>query len=158
MMIELAILAAALGSGLIGGVFFAFSSFVMAALARRPAPEGIAAMQAINITVINPLFLGAFLGTALLSLLLPAAAFFTSGANAFLIAGSLLYLFGTFGVTIFGNIPHNNRLARLDAAGAEARAYWPDHHRLWTRWNHVRTVAALLAALAFTLALRSVQG
>jgi uncharacterized membrane protein len=39
---------AALGCGLVAGVFFAFSTFVMKALARLPAEQGIAAMQAIN--------------------------------------------------------------------------------------------------------------
>jgi len=35
----------ALGCGLIAGVFFAFSAFVMKALARLSSAEGIAAMQ-----------------------------------------------------------------------------------------------------------------
>ncbi len=54
----------ALGCGLMAGVFFAFSTFVMNALARLQPTQGIAAMQSINITVINPLFMAAFLGTA----------------------------------------------------------------------------------------------
>jgi uncharacterized membrane protein len=53
-------LAAALGCALLGGLFFAFSNFVMKALMRIPAPSGIAAMQAINVTVLNPLFLGLY--------------------------------------------------------------------------------------------------
>lgn len=57
--------AALIGSALIGGAFFAFSSFVMKALARLPFTEGIATMQSINIVVINPLFLGTFLVTIL---------------------------------------------------------------------------------------------
>jgi hypothetical protein len=59
-------LLAALGSGIIAGVFYAFSTFVMKALARLPAEQGAAAMQSINVAVINPMFLGAFLGTALI--------------------------------------------------------------------------------------------
>lgn len=58
--------AAALGSGLIAGVFFAFSNFVMKALSRVPSAEGLAAMQSINVMVLNPLFLGVFMGTAAL--------------------------------------------------------------------------------------------
>jgi uncharacterized membrane protein len=57
-------LVAALGCGLIAGVFFAFSTFVMSALARLQPAQGIAAFQAINITVYNPWFMGTFLGTA----------------------------------------------------------------------------------------------
>ena len=59
---------ALLGSALIGGAFFAFSSFIMKALARVPSSEGIAVMQSINVVVINPSFIGAFIGTALLSI------------------------------------------------------------------------------------------
>jgi uncharacterized membrane protein len=55
---------AAIGCGLIAGVFFAFSTFVMPALARLQPAQGIAAFQSINITVYNPWFMGAFLGTA----------------------------------------------------------------------------------------------
>src|SRR5689334_16197739 len=87
---------AILGSGTIGGVFFAFSTFVMAALARLPAPQGIAAMQSINVTVINPLFLGVFMGTALLCAILAVTALWNwdvAGA-AFLFVGSVLYLAG----------------------------------------------------------------
>ena len=39
---------AALGSGLVAGIFFAFSNFVMKALARVPPAQGVAAMQSIN--------------------------------------------------------------------------------------------------------------
>ena len=57
-------LVAALGCGLVAGVFFAFSVFVMKALSRLPSGEGIAAMQSINVVVFNPWFMGAFFGTA----------------------------------------------------------------------------------------------
>jgi uncharacterized membrane protein len=38
----------ALGCGLAAGVFYAFSTFVMKALARLPAAQGFAAMQSIS--------------------------------------------------------------------------------------------------------------
>jgi uncharacterized membrane protein len=57
-------LAAALGCGLLAGLFFAFSVSVMKALARLPSAEGITAMQSINVTIINPVFLATFFGTA----------------------------------------------------------------------------------------------
>ena len=55
---------AALGSGLMAGLFFVFSNSVMKALAALPPDKGIAAMQAINVAIVNPLFLAVFLGTA----------------------------------------------------------------------------------------------
>ena len=55
-----------LGSALVGGIFFAFSSFVIKALAGVPSSKGMRAMQSINLVVINPSFLGVFFGKAAL--------------------------------------------------------------------------------------------
>lgn len=148
-------LAAAIGSGLIAGIFFAFSSFVMPALARLPVPQGIAAMQSINRTVITPSFMALFLGTPLLSVGLVAYGgwrFGSPGAGWWL-AGGLLAVIGCFGVTLAANVPLNDALAREEAGGDAAAALWTRYLRRWTAWNTVRTVASLLAAVAFTLAL-----
>lgn len=148
-------LLAALGSGLVAGVFLAFSSFVMRALARQPAPAAVATMQAINVTVINPLFLGTFLGTALASLALAVLALvaWSPGASPLLLAGALLYLLGCLLVTLACNVPHNERLAAVAAADPAAAALWRRYVTEWTAWNHVRTLASLAAAAAFILAL-----
>lgn len=144
-----------LGCGLIAGVFFAFSTFVMNALARRPPAQGIAAMQAINITVINPLFMTAFLGTA-------AACFFLAVSSllkwnqpgaVYLLIGSLLYLVGTLGVTMVFNVPLNDALANVKPDSTEGGRLWASYLTNWTLWNHVRTAAALAATALFTIAL-----
>lgn len=69
-------LLSALGCGLMAGVFFAFSAFVMRALASIQPTQGIPAMQSINRVVINPLFLGVFKGTAVVCLLMVGFAAF----------------------------------------------------------------------------------
>lgn len=150
--IHLLSIASALGCGLIGGVFFTFSNFVMPALVRLSPAQGTAAMQAINVTVLNPGFLGAFVGTALLSVAGIVVGLFNGGpADPALIAGGLLYVVGTFAVTARGNVPLNNALAELEPDGADASAAWTDYVGRWTFWNHVRTAAALLAALSFSV-------
>ncbi len=148
-------LASALGSGLMAGVFFAFSTFVMRALARQPAAHGIAAMQSINVTVLNPWFLGVFFGTAVTSgmLALGLLVLWPAPGTWLLLAGSALYLLGTFLVTMVCNVPWNNRLAAADAASAAGQALWARYVSRWTAWNHVRTVAALAALAAFVLAI-----
>lgn len=145
----------ALGCGLIAGVFFAFSTFVMNALARLPAPQGIAAMQLINITVINPWFMLPFLGTALICVLLLLSLLLTwqKPGTAYILLASLLYLVGTFLVTIVFNVPLNDALAKVDPGGTEGANLWSNYLSQWTFWNHVRTAAALMGAIAFTLAL-----
>ena len=148
-------LVAALGSGLVGGVFFAFSTFVMGALGRLPAPHGIAAMQSINVVVINPLFLGAFLGTAAACAILAVAALFKwqEPGAMLLLAGALLYFVGTFLVTMFFNVPLNDALANVAPDSAIGADLWSRYLTTWTNWNHVRTVAALVGAALLTLAL-----
>jgi len=146
---------ALLGSALIGGVFFAFSSFVMKALARIPSSEGIAAMQSINVVVINPSFLGAFMGTAVLSLVVFGLALARWGhpSAMFFLGGAVFYIVGTFLVTLFGNVPLNDQLAAVSATDPATLDLWDHYLDRWTVWNHVRTVAALVAALLFTLGL-----
>ena len=146
---------ALLGSALVGGIFFAFSSFIMKALARVPTAEGIGAMQSINVVVLNPSFLGAFIGTAVLSLGAGGLALAGWGrpSASFFLGGALFYLVGTFGVTAFGNIPLNNRLAAVSATDPGARDVWEHYLGRWTRWNHVRMVAAMAAALLYSLGL-----
>lgn len=137
-----------IGAATVGGVFFAFSTFVMQALAQLPGAEGVAAMQRINVVVLNPLFLGAFMGTALLSAACLVAAFFPWHApgSALLLVAGVLYLAGSFFVTLRGNVPMNERLARLDAKSPQAAEYWPVYVRVWSMWNHVRTLASLASA------------
>lgn len=145
----------ALGCGLIAGVFFAFSTFMMKALAQRPPAQGIAAMQAINITVINPWFMTAFLGTAVACLFLTVSSLlkWNQPSAAYLLVGSLLYFIGTFLVTIVFNMPLNNALATVKPDSADGVNLWASYLTNWTFWNHVRTVAALAAAAVLTIAL-----
>ncbi|MBC8120501.1 MAG: DUF1772 domain-containing protein [Gemmatimonadaceae bacterium] len=144
-----------LGCGLIAGVFFAFSTFVMNALARQPPAQGIATMQSINITVINPWFMGAFLGTVAACLFLTVTSLlkWQQPDAVYLLVGSLFYLIGSFGVTIVFNVPLNNALAVADPNSTDGVSLWARYLTDWTLWNHVRTVAALAAAAAFTIAL-----
>ena len=154
-LITVAVVLALLGSAVIGGVFFAFSSFIMKALGRVPSAEGIAAMQSINVVVLNPSFLGAFMGTALISVLVAVLAVMGWGTPAapFFLAGAFLYLVGTFLVTGLGNVPLNDQLAAVSADDPEANSVWKYYLERWTLLNTIRTVAAVAAVLMFTLGL-----
>ena len=144
-----------LGCGLIAGVFFAFSSFVMNALAQLESPQGITAMQLINITVINPLFMIAFLGPALACLILAVFSLLKwhQPDSSYLLVVSLLYLVGTFLVTIIFNVPLNDALAKVDPSSIDGAKLWTSYLTNWTFWNHVRTIAAFLATAAIAIAL-----
>lgn len=146
---------AAVGSGMVAGVFFAFSSFVMPALGRIPAPSGIGAMQSMNIVVINPSFMTAFMGTGAVCLVLLAGVWlwWDDLSGQLLLAGSLAYLVACIGVTMAFNVPLNDALAVARPETAEAAVLWSRYLIEWTGWNHVRTVAPVLSLIFFVLAL-----
>ena len=151
---------ALLGSALIAGVFFAFSSFIMKALARVPSHEGIAAMQSINVVVLNRSFLGVFIGTTVISVLVAVLAIKSWGTSSapYFLVGALLYVAGTFLVTGLGNVPLNDQLAAVSATDSEAVAVWDHYLDRWTLLNTIRTVAAGAAALMFTFGLMQGAG
>jgi uncharacterized membrane protein len=153
--IALAILAA-LGSGVVAGIFFAFSTFVMNALSRLLPEQGIAAMQSINVTVLNPWFFAVFFGTALGSIALALLGILNWDASGsiYLVSGSLLYLIGCILVTIVFNVPLNNALAAVEPGSKEGAEMWSRYLSTWTTWNHLRTVASLAAAALFIMAIR----
>ncbi|HEV7299293.1 MAG TPA: anthrone oxygenase family protein [Tepidisphaeraceae bacterium] len=148
-------LLAAVGSGVVGGAFFAFSTFVMKALARLAPAQGIAAMQSINIVVINVWFMAAMFGTAALctSLSVWAMLNWQRPIAPYLLAGGLLYVIGTAVLTIVFHVPRNDALAVVDPASAGAAEHWARYVRSWTLGNHVRTAAAVAAAVVFMMAL-----
>jgi uncharacterized membrane protein len=127
----------------------------MSALARLQPAQGIAAMQSINITAINPLFMVALFGTALACIFLAVSSLLKwhQPGAAYWLVGSLLYLIGTVGVTIAFNVPMNDALAKVDPGSTDGARLWASYLANWTFWNHIRTVAALAAAALLTMAL-----
>ena len=153
------IAAAAVGSGAVAGVFFAFSGFVMPALDRLTPAQATGTMQSINVTAVRPPLMIALFGTAALVIAAPLLA--RRGGDqpaALLLTAGAIYLIGTVGTTIVGNVPLNDALAHTAAATTDA-ATWSAWSSAWRARNHVRTAAALAAtALYATALLRTVRG
>jgi uncharacterized membrane protein len=151
------IIASITGAGLITGLLFAFSNFIMSALADLPSDKGMFAMQRINITIINPVFMLFFLGTPVLCAMIA----FNSGSrinepgSLFLLIGALAYLTGPFGITLWFNVPLNNLLARTDMSDADK--IWPMYQKKWQRWNHIRTYMGVASVILMTMGLSSLE-
>jgi len=146
---------ALLGAALVGGIFFAFSNFIMRALASVPAPGGLQAMQSINVKVLNPGFLGLFMGTALIFVVLAIMALldWSAAHSPYLLGAAVAYLGGTWIVTAIGNVPLNNHLAEQGPEGSATEAVWNDYLERWTRLNAQRTAASILAAFLLLMAI-----
>jgi len=144
----------ALWSAVIGGVFSAFSEFIMAGLLKTAPSGGIEAMQHINRTVIKTQFVAGILSIALFSVLIAlySLTVFEGAALAALILAPIVYLPTVFFMTMLGNVPMNNKLDRLDYTSAEAETYWIEYGRNWTRLNHVRSCGSVLTAGLYVFA------
>lgn len=145
----------AIGCGLMAGVYFAFSTFVMGALGSLERSAGIAAMQAINEVIVSSAFLPLFFGTTLIGLGLGGWSWFGSsvpGGGAML-AGGAIYFAGMMVCTVIGNVPLNDALAVVDPSDASASTVWTHYLSRWTLWNHIRTVASTAASVLFIVAL-----
>jgi uncharacterized membrane protein len=154
--IQWAMLATGLGCGLVAGVCFGFSAFIMPALDRLAPAQSIAAMNSINKLAVTPVFMTAFVGTALacVALVIWALVAGDGRATPWIVAGAALYLVGMFGVTMAANVPLNDTLATVAPHASDAAARWSSYVADWMPWNAVRSAAALAASGMFAIALR----
>ncbi|TDG10699.1 DUF1772 domain-containing protein [Paraburkholderia guartelaensis] len=145
----------AIGCGMLAGVYFAFSTFVMASLARIPAAAGIAAMNAINTQIVKSPFMAVFFGTTLTAVALVILALFRLGqpGTFSMLAAGAIYVVGMFVVTLVFNVPLNDALANVDPSSAEGATLWARYVQDWTVWNHVRTVASTSACILLIAAI-----
>ena len=154
---EWALLVTAVLCGVAGGVFFAFSTYVMPALDRVAPAQAVAAMQAINVAAVAP-FTTVQGAPAVLSvaLIVDALLDWRGTASALIVAAGVVYIGGLIALTGAYHVPLNNGLDHVDASGPEAAAAWRRYAGPWTRGNHVRALAGVLAAGLFIAALRLV--
>jgi uncharacterized membrane protein len=139
------------GVALVGGAFFAFSAFVMQGLDRASGREATIAMQGINETAVTSVFMLAFIGTTLLCLALAVWGALHLGdvRGKLVLAGSAVYVVGVFLVTVAGNVPLNDKLAKAKPGAAA----WHDFYGSWMALNHTRTIASAVALVLLLLAL-----
>lgn len=144
----------ALWSAVVGGVFSAFSEFIMSALLKAEPSSGIEVMQHINRDVIKTQFVAGILSIGIFSVLFGfySLVVFEGASLITLILAVLVYLPSVFLITIFGNVPMNNRLDSLDHTSAEAHDFWRDYGEKWTRLNHLRSIGSILTAGLYLIA------
>jgi uncharacterized membrane protein len=142
------------GAGLVGGVYFVFSNFVLGGLRALPPADAMRAMQAMNKAAPNPVFGLALAGTGVACVVLAvvAATNWSDAAAPWVFAGCVLYEV-SLGLTFGYHIPLNNALDALDPAAPDAASRWRQHLARWVPWNHVRAATSLGAVVALAIAL-----
>ncbi|MEM5493872.1 anthrone oxygenase family protein [Hoeflea sp. AS16] len=141
--------ASVLAYAAIGGVFLAFSDFIMRSFNLVTGPGGIQSMQVLNVEIMRSVFMVFFIGLAAISLLIAIyAGIRLEGLSArLLMLAGAIYLVGVFGVTAAGNVPLNNQLAAMDPSAAQTLAFWKETYMTrWVNLNSLRTLASFLAS------------
>ncbi len=141
-------------AALVGGVFQSFSDFVMRGLILAEPAGGMESMQQLNRAVFRSVFLATFLALvpATVAFAIYAWTSLSGTARVLIIVAAVVYVLLVFVVTAAGNVPMNNRLEALAHTSEEGHAYWATYGRVWTYWNHVRTVGSVVAAACLLLA------
>ncbi|MEM7704749.1 MAG: anthrone oxygenase family protein [Pseudomonadota bacterium] len=147
-------------SALVAGVFLSFSDFIMRGLGQAEGGAGADAMRQINRTVLRSVFLTSFLSLVPLSV---AFGWYsaTHGAGLgryYAVTACVIYVATVFLTTIAANVPMNQRLDGMEPQDLSAQTYWHHYRKVWTRWNHLRTVGAILSSALFLLAAGAFAG
>ena len=151
---------ATLGSGMMAGLFCSFSNFIMKALSGISPPEGIAAMQAINLVIVRPVLLIVFFGTGVASVAAVVAGWQDLGtaARTWGVIGGGVYVLGSIGVTVAVNVPLNNKLAVVKPDSEEGARMWDIYLSRWTWWNHIRSLATIASTIFLIAAVYYANG
>lgn len=155
---SLVLLAATLATGLMAGLYFAFSVAVMPGLGKSDDRTLVEAMQRINVAILNGWFSLAF-GGALVLGGIAAALHWRGEARAalpWIIAGVVLYA-ASLVITMGFSVPLNDKLAAAGDPGRirDLAAVRADFESAWLRWNAARvlTCTAAMGCLAWALRL-----
>lgn len=141
-------------TGLMAGIYFAFSVFVMQSLAQLPAHEGVRAMNAINAVIVKTMFLPLFFISSIAHLGLFIFVLMTETESTFLLGGAgAVYVLGMFFTTLLGNVPLNNRLAKYRDVSEKQTDVWNDYLQRWVRLNHIRTVSCTVSMVLMLVAI-----
>ena len=149
LIVNILVIVAAIGAGLMAGLYYAFSAFIMKSFDQIGASNAVVAMNSINEVILRSSFMLLFFGSTILFALLIAAGIFyeTTSASWLLISAGLIYVIGMFVCTAAFNVPLNNQLAAVGDDRQEQTECWNHYYRVWTRWNTFRGLCSLVACL-----------
>ncbi len=144
-------------TGLSAGLFYAWQVSVIPGTRKVADLTYLETMQSINRAILNPAFFFIFFGSLVL---LSISSVFEFNSNKWvfglMVAASITYLIGTFGVTALGNVPLNNQLDVMKIAEigtGRLAEFRQSYERKWNELHLIRTVFAVLSFLLTVAAL-----
>ncbi len=149
LIVNILVIVAAIGAGLMAGLYYAFSAFIMKSFDQIGSSNAVVAMNSINEVILRSSFMLLFFGSTILFALLIAVGIFyeTTSASWLLISAGLIYVIGMFVCTAAFNVPLNNQLAAVGDEKQERYELWNLYYTNWTRWNSLRAFCSLGASV-----------
>ncbi len=134
-------------TGIMAGIYFAFSVFIMKSLAELPAIHAAQTMNKINTVIIKSLFLPMFIGTTVThaGLLVWSLINWQGEPSLWVVIAAITLVLGMFVVTVIGNVPLNNQLQQSVDTDSKLVETWQLYLKQWTRFNHLRTISCISA-------------
>lgn len=148
-----------LATGLSAGLFYAWAVSIIPGTKRISDRSYLESMQSMNRAILNPAFFIIFFGPVLLLLVSSYLQFRMAVDASFwlMLAATIAYLAGTYGVTVLGNVPLNRALdsvpinnlgeEELSQARCSFEGPWNRLHMIRTIFSVVSFVLLLAAAL-----------
>jgi len=140
---------AVISFGLIGGVYFAFSFFVMQSLNNINSLNAIRTMNSINTVILKSPFMLLFFFSTFIAFILFLENFIFYKVLSYEGFASLIFITGMFLCTAIKNVPLNNKLAnfKFDDPLSDSGIEWENYCTNWLKWNHVRTISCFLSMI-----------
>ena len=140
-------------TGLSAGFFYAWQVSVIPGTLKINNVNYLETMQSINREILNPRFFLIFFGPIIM---LAAGSFFSYSSHkivfVLMMIATLTYLFGTFGITVTGNVPLNEQLDAMNLADMSMEKLAEYRAEYEIKWNKFHTRRTLFSVLSFILA------
>lgn len=145
-------------TGLLAGLFYGYDCSVIKGLGNLQDDVYLQSFQSINKAIQNLYFFISFMGCLLVLPLATWLSYKSSDSATFylLLSATLIYVMGVFGVTILGNVPLNEQLAKFNSAQATTNDIAAMRKVFEKPWNNFHTIRTVASVIAFSLVILSV--
>jgi len=140
-------------TGLMAGIFFTWSNAVKPGIGKLSDLEYLRALQSMNRVILNKAFIGIFLGAVIAVALVPIFHFKLSPDNIFwiFILALVTYWIGLFCITVFGNIPLNEILDKINLESIALEEIKALRTSTEVKWNNLNLIRSISSGITFAL-------
>ncbi|MCF7568259.1 DUF1772 domain-containing protein [Sabulilitoribacter arenilitoris] len=138
------------------GFFFAWSVSVILGTKKIGHVMYLETMQNINREILNPVFFIVFFGSLISLVISTYLQFNNKTVFVLVLASTIIYLFGTFGVTAFGNVHLNNELEALNITNLnlmELKGFRTYYESAWNHFHSIRTISSMVSFILLLISI-----